>query len=291
MGAVVTKTLSVEGYSGGQVPEGGDQSQQLRPFVRWAGSKQRLLKFILPHIPNTYKTYYEPFLGSGALFFALTPDRAELGDHCSELIAAYRAVRDEVGAVIQYLEPLKQDRKEYYRVRANRSKGKYKRAAEFIYLNKSCWNGLYRVNLRGEFNVPYGLPKGERVFDRDHLHLCAAALGKHGVRLCSGDFEAIVAGAGRGDFVYFDPPYVTRHNNNGFIEWNERIFSWGDQLRLAKLAQRLKTKGAHVIVSNADHADVIALYPDFRSIRIVRSSTLASNPAKRTTTSEILLVG
>jgi DNA adenine methylase len=140
-----------------------------RPFLRWAGSKRALLPHIVEALPSSYRVYYEPFLGSGSLFFLLRPRRASLSDSCPELIQTFEAVQENAGAVLRYLNLWKPDRGRFYSMRSNRSKGRFKRAAEFIYLNKTCWNGLYRVNSRGEFNVPYGLPKTDQIIDEENL--------------------------------------------------------------------------------------------------------------------------
>lgn len=259
-----------------------------RPFLRWVGSKRALLPHIVEAIPPRYRAYHEPFLGSGSLFFLLRPRRAFLSDSCAELTQTFDAVRDNVEAVLRYLRPLKPDRDLFYAIRSRRSAGRFKRAAEFIYLNKTCWNGLYRVNSRGEFNVPYGLPKTDYIVDEANLRACSSALARDGIRLQSGDFEAALSKVEWGDLVFLDPPYVTRHNENGFIDYNEQLFSWADQLRLARAAHELADRGAHVLVTNAFHSDVIDLYGDFNLIAIDRASTLASNARKRSRVSEAL---
>ena len=227
-------------------------------------------------------------MGSASLFFLLRPERAFLGDSCTELVETFRAVRDNPQAVLRYLRPLKPDREVFYTIRSTRSTARFKRAAEFIYLNKTCWNGLYRVNARGEFNVPYGRPKTDNLVDASNLIACAEALAGEGVALAAGDFETALAQVARGDLVFLDPPYVTRHNNNGFIDYNERLFSWADQVRLAHHAHDLVDRGAHVLVTNAFHSDVLDLYRDFNMMPLSRASTLASNVSKRGRVTEAL---
>jgi DNA adenine methylase len=259
------------------------------PFLSWAGSKRYILKYIVDLLPGSFNTYREPFLGSGALFFLLRPKRAVISDTCDELIDTFTAIRDNVDAVINYLRPWKPRKRLFYQIRQHRSRGSFKRAAEFIYLNKSCWNGLYRVNSEGIFNVPYGSPKSDFIADFDNLRECARALRGPEVNLVACDFEKAIAETHRGDLVYLDPPYVTGHSDNGFIEYNEVIFSWADQLRLAKAARRLAANGAHVIVSNADYDRILDLYPGFSIKHFDRSSTLASDVTKRRVVSEVLL--
>jgi DNA adenine methylase len=252
-----------------------------RPFLRWAGSKRSLLSRIVDVLPATYRRYHEPFLGSGSLFFLLQPEHAVLSDACGELVDTFMAVRDNPELVLRHIAHLKVARDVYYTVRANRSHGRYKRAAEFIYLNKACWNGLYRVNSRGDFNVPYGAPRSANVIDHINLRECAEALSAPGVHVRRASFRQSMSDVACGDLVFLDPPYVTGHNNNGFIDYNETLFSWADQVEAAKAAVAAANRGAHVIVTNAHHDDVLALYPGFSVKSLSRASTLASNSAKR----------
>jgi DNA adenine methylase len=261
-----------------------------RAFLRWAGSKRLLLPHIVPLLPARYGTYYEPFLGGGSLFFLLQPSKALLSDTCGDLIETFDAVRANVRAVLRHLVPLRPNRSFYYTIRSRRSTGQYKRAAEFIYLNKTSWNGLYRVNSHGLFNVPYGRPKTDNIIDSVNLRACATALNKPGVRLTCVDFEEALADACRNDLVFLDPPYVTRHNNNGFVDYNKRLFCWDDQIRLANTARRLASKGARVIVANALHEELLQMYDSFTVFPITRRSTLASDSSRRGTVVEALLV-
>lgn len=260
------------------------------PFLKWAGSKRYLLKHIIGALPKSFNTYREPFLGGGSLFFFLKPEKAILSDTNEDLINTYLAIRHNVDSVFGYIGLLKPNKKTYYEIREKRSKGKFKRAAEFIYINKTCWNGLYRVNSKGIFNVPYGSPKNNYIADIDNLKECSKLLNKETIELRICDFEEALAGTKQGDLVYLDPPYVTGHSNNGFIEYNEKIFSWSDQLRLAKIARQLVAIGARVVISNANHNQVLELYKGFNKIQIDRNSTLAGDINKRGKVSEVLLV-
>jgi DNA adenine methylase len=264
-------------------------SAEPRPFLRWAGSKRVLLPSIVTALPPRYRRYFEPFLGGGALFFLLRPQFAVLGDSCAELMSTYSAIRDDVSIVSRYLGPLKPDKKYFYSLRSNRSSGPYKSAAEFIYLNKTCWNGLYRVNSNGQFNVPYGAPKTDTIFDPGNLRACGEALNRSGIELRTGDFEETLASATTGDLVFLDPPYVTRHSNNGFVDYNEKLFSWTDQERLARTACDLAGVGASVIVTNAAHDDILDLYPGFDRVPVERSSTIASAASARGRVGEVVL--
>lgn len=264
-------------------------SAQPRAYLRWAGSKRALLAHFLDVLPRRFGTYWEPFLGSGALFFLLEPHRAVLSDACGDLIETHAAVRDNVNAIIRHLQSMPVSKEDFYGIRAKRGRGWCRRAAEFIYLNKLCWNGLYRVNAEGTFNVPYGRPKTDFLADYENLRACSRALSRPGVRLDVADFERVRRECRLRDLVFFDPPYVTRHNNNGFVDYNQRLFSWADQERLAKVARALGRRGVHVLVTNANHKDVIDLYTGFKKKIITRSSTIASNSSFRGSVREVLL--
>lgn len=267
-------------------------STEPRPFLRWAGSKQRLLRQLVPHLPKSYGTYYEPFLGSGALFFLLRPTVANLNDKCSPLVETYHSVSEDPYSLLDLLQDRNVlDKDAYYRARDEDPTNKIARAALFIYLNRAGWNGLYRVNSQGKFNVPYGAPKSANVIDKSNLLSCGELLQSPGISISCDDYEVAAERAGSGDLVFFDPPYVTGHNNNGFVDYNETLFSWADQVRLAELASTLKDKGAHVMITNAYHDAVRALYPDFELHPLVRNSTLASHGGARGQVREALFVG
>jgi DNA adenine methylase len=252
-----------------------------RPLLRWAGSKRKLLPDLADVLPTHYRCYREPFFGGGSLFFLLEPEHAVLSDACEELISTYDAVRRRHDVVLRHLSRLRVDRDTFYAIRSEQPRSQYKRAANFIYLNKTCWNGLYRVNSDGRFNVPFGAPRTANIVERTLLEAVAGALRKPGVTCLVGDFELLLADAMPGDLVFLDPPYVTRHNNNGFIDYNERLFSWEDQERLAREARRLAELNVHVVITNARHCDVLELYDGFYLRTSERASTLAASNDKR----------
>ncbi len=263
-------------------------SESPRAFLRWAGSKRYLLPHLVRVLPAEFNHYYEPFLGSGSLFFLLEPGRATLSDACPELVSCFEAVRDHPEDVIEWFGGKKPDKEYFYHLRANRSADPVTAAAEFIYLNKTCWNGLYRVNSSGVFNVPYGRPKTDNLVDVELLRSCSHSLRM--TDLLAGDFESAVEHAAEGDLVFLDPPYVTRHNNNGFVDYNQRLFSWEDQIRLANCARGISLRGAQVIVANALHEELTALYDGFRVRKIARVSTIASSKEYRGPVEEALYV-
>ncbi|HXI69082.1 MAG TPA: Dam family site-specific DNA-(adenine-N6)-methyltransferase [Verrucomicrobiae bacterium] len=252
--------------------------EKLKPLFRWAGGKRRLLSQILPLIPKKYNHYYEPFCGGAALFFELNPANATLGDTNEELINCYKQVKaspEEVIAALRKLENIKAD---YYKIRGKVPTSLIERAARLFYLMELSFNGIYRVNSSGEFNVPYG-DKADKKFDFERIRSVSKSFAA--TQFVCGDFAMTVKNAKEGDLVYFDPPYTVAHGNNGFIQYNERIFSWAGQIRLAKLAEKLAQRGCYVIISNAAHASIAEIYSSFKTQTVVRHSAVGGLPKAR----------
>ena len=257
------------------------------PILRWAGGKQWLARAGSKLVPKFYGTYFEPFCGGAALFFSLCPQRAVLSDLNRELITTYRAIASDVDAVITTLKQFPHDENFYYGIRDFIPVSLTSTASRLIYLNRTCWNGLYRVNSRGRFNTPFGRRINPDLVTADRLTKAALLLKK--AELLDADFEEILGRALPGDFAYLDPPYITGHQNNGFLMYNSHLFSWKDQERLANTAIRLAQKGVHVLVSNADHAPVVNLYKSFHYYRIKRNSLINGTVTARGKTVEAVL--
>ena len=256
------------------------------PFLKWAGGKRWLVRQHAHLLPSFTGKYIEPFLGSGAVFFHLEPEVALLSDKNEELIATYRVVRDTPYALDRRLSELQElhSAKFYYKMRSDTPSTKIGRAARFIYLNRTCWNGLYRVNMKGQFNVPVGT-KTAVEFPENALAGLSKSLKR--VELVESDFETSIDRAEKGDFIFVDPPYTVSHNNNGFIKYNDVLFSWKDQIRLAKAVQRASDRGAFVFVSNANHDKLIKLYADFAfHYTLGRASILSGKTEGRRSTEE-----
>lgn len=258
------------------------------PFLKWAGGKRALLPQILPLLPTIYRRYYEPFLGGGALLFALQPNAATVSDLNDDLVNSYVQVRDNVDAVIDRLMGLEIDQGRYYEMRRWQPVDPLDRAVRFLYLNRTAFNGLYRVNKVGQFNVPFGCKETTTLCDERLLRSASQALRY--VQVQTEDFEQATLNVGGGDLVYFDPPYTVKHNNNGFRKYNQAIFSWADQERLALLARNLAARGAYVVISNAAHTDVEALYRGFRSVRLERPSLISGRASGRGRVEESLFL-
>jgi len=257
-----------------------------RPLLKWPGGKRFLAKHILSLIPKKFDRYFEPFIGGGAVFFLLQPSRAVLSDADPDLINCYTQVRDCPDRVISRLAGLKNTEVDYYRIRAQEPRAETTRAARLIYLSTLAFNGIYRLNLSGEFNVPYGHKTHLKVCDKERVRKASAALAKAKVLCC--DFESGVMAAGKGDVVYLDPPYTVAHGANGFLKYNAKIFSWTDQERLAAVAQALYARGCRVIVSNADHPSIARLYSRFTMVRVTRPSNISAKIAYRSHITECL---
>lgn len=270
------------------LPEKIEQvSKPLKPLLKWAGGKRWLLPEITHRIGGTPNRLIEPFCGGAAVFFGLQPQSAVLGDANPNLIEAYQAVRDEPERVLVALAQWTNSEEEYYRVRSLQPASRAERAARFYYLCRHSFNGIYRVNRAGQFNVPYNHKVWREVVDEAAIREASIALSR--ARLVGGDFEASIEDAKAGDVVYCDPPYTVAHNNNGFIKYNEKIFSFADQERLAKAARDAACRGARVFISNADHPSVRELYSDAEISTIERHSIIGSRAEYRKIVTELLI--
>lgn len=259
------------------------------PFLKWAGGKRWLTSSYGDLLPKNYKRYYEVFLGSGAVFFAMSPTQATLSDINEELIECYSVLRDEWQNVVERLHyhHLHHSKDYYYEVRDSKPKLLVNRAARFIYLNRTCWNGLYRVNLRGEFNVPVGT-KTNVLLETDNFEDLSALLKK--TELLAADFEEVIDKANSGDFIFADPPYTVRHNLNGFVKYNEKIFRWEDQVRLRDCLVRAKNRGCLILLTNASHPSIVDLYQnDFELLSLSRSSVIAADSKNRGMYDELVI--
>ncbi len=264
-------------------------SKQVDPFLKWAGGKRWFVPHAVSFVPNFEGTYFEPFLGSGAMFFHLQPVEAVLADANSELIGTYQSLKNDWSKVVGRLgeHHRKHSKEYYYQVRASKPWSEHGKAAKFIYLNRTCWNGLYRVNLKGEFNVPIGTKKNV-IIDSDRFDLVSNLL--QNVHLLSGDFEDVVNMAGQGDFVFVDPPYTVKHNTNGFIKYNEKLFSWEDQERLKACIDKAVARGAKVLVTNADHESIRDLYHGYQQVQMDRLNVLSGKAEYRGRYNELIIL-
>lgn len=254
---------------------------EITPLVKWAGGKRQLLDELKMHMPKKYKTYYEPFVGGGALFFAIQPKNAVINDLNTELANLYRTVRTN-NSYKKLLETLDkhevQHSEEYYYNLRNIDRNKeeynkmnrYEKSARALYINKACFNGLYRVNSKGEFNVPFNGKKTIKTYELSNLNSMHEYLSSNNIKICSKDYEKVVATAKKNDFVYFDPPYDVLEDKNSFTSYTKNDFDKKEQERLCKVFKKLDKKGVKVMLSNSNTEFIRNLYKDF-NIHIVKA--------------------
>ena len=261
-----------------------------RPFIKWVGGKRQLLPVLLARVPRYAGRYLEPFIGGGALFFALRPPRAVLADVNARLIRTYKGVRDNVGHVIELLRSYPHDSGFFYRLREADidSASDAEVAAWFIYLNKTGFNGLYRVNRADRFNVPFGRYVNPNICDEKTLRACSAALA--GAELLVADFEVVLAKAKPGDFTYIDPPYVPLNITSSFTSYTSHGFGSAEQTRLRDAARKLKWRGVHALLSNSSAPLVRNLYADgFTLTEVSATRSVNSKAAGRGAVAELLI--
>ncbi len=273
------------------------------PFLKWAGGKAQLAEVILGVFPTRAESYFEPFLGGGAMFFATMLRRPDLrtivlGDANWELIDCYKVVRDfpeELIGALQYREdgynsaPDPKAFYEHWKAQDPRELDPITRASRTILLNKTGFNGLFRTNLEGKFNVPWSKKKTARIFDEDNIRACSTALQP--VQLRAGDFTKAVREARAGDIVYFDPPYLPVSKTANFTSYTEARFTVDDQYRLLALFRELVDKGVKVILSNADLPEVRSMYAGFEIQAIKARRVINSKGSQRGPVGEVLIIG
>ena len=272
------------------------RSAGARPFLKWAGGKRQLLAQFAPLYPDRVERFVEVFTGSGAVFFDVqarfVPGECALLDHNEELVNCYRVVRDDVERLLPLLAKhgARHGREHYYRVRAQQTANldAVQRAARLMYLNRTCYNGLYRVNSRGEFNVPMGAYARPRILDEALLRAASGAL--RGATVEAADFREAAAYVRRGDFVYLDPPYVPLSPSSNFTSYTRAAFTTDDQRGLADVYRELDRAGCLVMLSNSATPLVRELYAGFRIERVTARRAINSAGAKRGAIDELVVL-
>lgn len=272
------------------------KSLLITPVLKWAGGKRKLLQDIINHIPDKLSIYYEPFLGGGAVFFSLQPSNAVVNDINDELINVYTAIRDNVEELIVDLKRHKNEKDYFYKIRAkDRDKDEYnklssiKKASRIIYLNKTCYNGLFRVNQQGEFNAPFGRYKNPNIVNEKVLRKASDFFNKGNIIFKCGDFEEAVKGIKMDDFVYFDPPYDPVSDSANFTGYDRGGFGKAEQERLKNLCDRLNKKGAKFLLSNSATEYIIDLYKDYNITIVQANRAINSKSDKRGKVNEVLV--
>jgi len=262
----------------------------MTPFLKWPGGKRWFVANHPALLPSVFNRYIEPFLGGGSVFFYLKPPQSILSDLNPELIATYEAIRDGWEALKGRLLSHQSNHggDYYYAVRESKPRLPVTKAARMIYLNRTCFNGIYRVNLDGKFNVPKGT-KDAVVLETDDFEGAATLLANAELR--TSDFEPVIDQAHENDLIFADPPYTVRHNVNGFLKYNEQLFSWNDQVRLADALARARTRGAKIVSTNANHDSVRRLYRErgFALKAVSRYSSISADPKSRKQFEELVI--
>ena len=260
-----------------------------KPFLRWAGGKTWLVKRLSETLnKQKFVQYHEPFLGGGAMFFSLCNfEKSYLSDYNTDLINAYKQVRDNPDLVLSHLKKHTNTKEHYYYVRDGFNPiSLHGQASRFIYLNQTSFNGIYRVNLNGKYNVPYGFRKKE-FYDRTVVSIASEKL--QGSQISDCDFYNSIQHVQKNDLVFLDPPYTITHNNNGFFKYNEQLFSKSDQYRLSKYIDEVKEIGAYFILTNAAHAEIKKIFDKGDNvIELSRASLIGGRNASRGKYSELL---
>ncbi|EQA3607262.1 DNA adenine methylase [Enterococcus faecalis] len=272
----------------------------VKPFVKWAGGKRQLMSEITKYKPQSYKKFVEPFVGGGSVFMELQNPKTVINDFNSELINSYIIIRDNVNELVHELEKHKEnDSKEYFyelrewdRNGILEKKTDVERAGRFIYLNKTCFNGLFRVNSQGQFNVPYGNYKNPNIVNREVLIADSKFLNKSGIKILNGDFEKAAKTARKGDFVYFDPPYASLDDTQNFVGYTFNGFDFKEQERLRDLFVELDKKGCFVMLSNSSSKTIHELYCDYKDTTVIigASRNINSKANGRGKVDEVLIM-
>lgn len=262
----------------------------MRPFLNWPGGKRWLVSNYQHYIKPGQGCHIEPFIGSGTVFFHFCPNDAIIADKNTRLTETYIAIKDDYEKVLSYLKIHDKNHcaEYYYKVRSRECRTPHTRAAQFIYLNRTCFNGIYRVNQKGKFNVPIGT-KTHVLKDDDDF--CQWALALQNASIYAHDFSKTISLADRGDFVYADPPYTVQHNNNSFVKYNEQMFSWEEQEKLCQCLEEANDRGARILISNADHESIWRLYNSdvWKIQKVERFSGLAASRNNRKQITEVLI--
>lgn len=273
-------------------------SRPPRPFVKWAGGKSQLLKRLERHFPKNFWTYYEPFLGGGAVFFHLVERHPRfnvvLSDINKELITAYRVVKERVEDLVRKLGNYKAKyklapEKYYYEVRSQEPSGDVEKVARLIFLNKTCYNGLYRVNKEGKFNVPFGRYKNPKICDKENLRRVSQALRWSNAKLLAVDYQEATKIAREGDFIYFDPPYQPVSSTANFTSYTRSGFSIEDQEQLGRWFQELDKRGCQILLSNSDTREVLDIYDGYYIERVQALRAISCKGNRRKGHTELVI--
>lgn len=267
--------------------------EETYPIVKWVGGKRQLMFELLQNMPEYYNRYFEPFIGGGALFFELQPYNAYISDKNEELINLYQVVRDNVDELITDLQKHDISEEYFFEIRNIDRTEEYEnwsdiqKASRFIYLNRTCYNGMYRVNSQGQFNVPFGHYKNPRIVDENNLINCSNLLQKTEIK--HADFTEILKKVKKGDFVYFDPPYVPLSETSSFTSYTKDGFDMNMQFKLREVCDELNSMGVKFLLSNSDTKLVNELYENYNIKKVFASRQINANADGRGKITEVLV--
>ncbi|MFX1447628.1 MAG: DNA adenine methylase [Promethearchaeota archaeon] len=271
------------------------QNTRPHPFLKWAGGKRQLISQMENFFPKNYNRYIEPFVGGGAVFFHLLPDNSIISDSNPDLINCYKVIKEDIEDLIKSLKKHKYEKNYYYEIRAlDRDPKKFaeisnvEKASRSIYLNKSGYNGLYRVNSKGFFNVPFGRHKNPKICDEPNLRKVSRAL--ENVEIYLGSFEICLDFAEEGDFIYLDPPYFPLSDTALFTSYTKNSFNRSSQIKLFEVFEELDKRGCKIILSNSYSEFILDLYKDFRIVTLKAKRNINSNSHKRGLINEVLIL-
>jgi len=270
-----------------------EQSNVAQPFIKWAGGKRQILNELISRLPKSYGRYFEPFIGGGALFFALKPENAYISDINPELVNVYSIIKNNLDSLINDLKKHENNFDYYIKIRDIDRAVPYKnwsntqKASRFIYLNRTCYNGLYRVNSKGQFNVPFGKYSNPKILNENNLKSCSKVLQSTEIKLS--DFSNIINYVQKGDFVYFDPPYVPLNETSSFTSYTKEGFDTNMQNRLKKICDLLDEKGVYFMLSNSDTKIINDLYNEYKIEKIFATRAINSNANRRGKICEVLV--
>ncbi|WP_457639531.1 DNA adenine methylase [Persephonella sp.] len=254
-----------------------------KPFVKWAGGKRQIAHILIENMPTHYNKYIEPFIGGGALFFELLPEKAIINDINKELINAYIVIKNSPEELIKSLKKHKNEKEYYYKIRAldPEKLNPIERASRFIFLNKTCFNGLYRENSKGQFNVPFGRYKKPKILDEENIKAVSNFLNSIELQIFNTDYREVIKLAKRGDLVYLDPPYHPSSQTANFTKYTKYDFSEKDQIELAENFKQLDKKGCYVILTNSDTPLIRELYRNYNITPIITNRAINSKAHRR----------
>lgn len=274
-----------------------DKDEFVMPVVKWVGGKRQLISEIDKYLPSNYSTYYEPFLGGGAVLFHLQPHKAVVNDINEELINLYQVIKDNVEELIEDLKRHKNEPDYFYKIRElDRDIQKYneltpvERASRIHYLNKTCYNGLFRVNSQGQFNVPFGRYKNPNIVNETTLRAVSNYFNTANIIFKCCDFEEAVKGCRKGSFIYFDPPYDPISDTSSFTGYDKGGFGKTEQKRLKDLCDNLNKRGVKFLLSNSQTQFILDLYKDYRIEIVQAKRTINSKGNKRGEVNEVLVM-